>query len=108
VSKPIDVLAVIDELIDVPVIECQDDQLFVDAAKEARAAVADLIDENLRLRSSLESVSCFASLLVTSVRGHFAYASESSPACCIQACDRVDHFVAKARATGAAIPEEGE
>lgn len=46
-------LAVIDELIAVPVIECQDDQLFVDAAKAARAAVAELVEAANQARKAL-------------------------------------------------------
>lgn len=40
----VNVLAVMDELIDVVVVECQDDQAFTDRGREARAAVAELIE----------------------------------------------------------------
>lgn len=53
-SEPtVDVLAVMDELIDVPVIECLEDQEFVDTAKIARAAVVELVAERDALRWAL-------------------------------------------------------
>lgn len=48
----IDVLAVMDELIAIPCVECDDDQLIVDRAKVARAAVADLINAARKIKGT--------------------------------------------------------
>jgi hypothetical protein len=45
-----EVLAILDELIDVPVIECAEDQEFVDGAKRARDFIASALDDAERYR----------------------------------------------------------
>lgn len=52
-TAPVDVLAVMDELIGIPAVECQDDQLFVDRAKAARSAFAELIAAHRECRARM-------------------------------------------------------
>lgn len=53
-----EVLAILDELIDVPVIECMEDQELVDGAKRAREFIASALDDAERYRWLRDSRAC--------------------------------------------------